>query len=140
MNRKTQTMTERLAEFVTELTYEQIPEHVIETQKKSVLDALGITYGALPAGKWLPGDDWSGGGVRGRRTGRSRSHWNRKAASCRMGGFCKRVYGALSGLWRYADARSCTFECLHLSGGVGSRGEERRNIRERISDGADRRK
>ena len=37
MNRKTQTMTERLAEFVTELTYEQIPEHVIETQKKSVL-------------------------------------------------------------------------------------------------------
>lgn len=50
MNRKTQTMTERLAEFVTELTYEQIPEHVIETQKKSVLDALGITYGALPLG------------------------------------------------------------------------------------------
>ena len=35
MNRKTQTMTERLAEFVTELTYEQIPEHVIETQERN---------------------------------------------------------------------------------------------------------
>ena len=137
MNRKTQTMTERLAEFVTELTYEQIPEHVIETQKKSVLDTLGITYGALPLGNGCQAmiglaEECAAGG--------SRSHWNRKAASCRMGGFCKRVYGALSGLWRYADARSCTFECLHLSGGVGSRGEERRNIRKRISDGADRRK
>ena len=50
MNRKTQTMTERLAEFVTELTYEQIPEHVVKTQKKSVLDALGITYGAFSLG------------------------------------------------------------------------------------------
>ena len=128
MNRKTQTMTERLAEFVTELTYEQIPEHVIETQKKSVLDALGITYGALPLGNGCQAmiglaEECAAGG-------------REEAVVIGTG----RVYGALSGLWRYADARSCTFECLHLSGGVGSRGEERRNIRERISDGADRRK
>ena len=44
------TMTEQLAEFVAELTYSQIPDHVIETQKKSVLDALGITYGAFVLG------------------------------------------------------------------------------------------
>lgn len=70
MNRKTQTMTERLAEFVTELTYEQIPEHVIETQKKSVLDAAGNYLRRAAAWKWLPGEDWSGGGVRGREDGR----------------------------------------------------------------------
>lgn len=43
-------MTEKLADFVVNLRYEEIPSSVIETQKKSVLDALGITYGASGLG------------------------------------------------------------------------------------------
>ncbi|MCD8123614.1 MAG: MmgE/PrpD family protein [Lachnospiraceae bacterium] len=43
-------LTEKLADFVVNLRYEDIPMSVIETQKKSVLDALGITYGASGLG------------------------------------------------------------------------------------------
>ena len=43
-------MTEKLADFVVNLRYEESPSSVIETQKKSVLDALGITYGASGLG------------------------------------------------------------------------------------------
>ncbi len=39
-----------LAEFVASTSYDDIPAHVIENQKKSVLDAIGITLGASTLG------------------------------------------------------------------------------------------
>lgn len=39
-----------IAEFVVNTNYEDIPAYVIENQKKSVLDAIGITYGASTLG------------------------------------------------------------------------------------------
>ena len=39
-----------LAEFVADTQYDDIPAHVIENQKKSVLDAVGITFGASTLG------------------------------------------------------------------------------------------
>ena len=39
-----------LAEFVANTRYEDIPTSVIENQKKSVMDAVGITYGASTLG------------------------------------------------------------------------------------------
>ena len=40
----------RLARFIAETGYEDIPEAVLETQKKSVLDGIGITLGAATLG------------------------------------------------------------------------------------------
>ena len=39
-----------LAEFVVRTNFEDIPSYVIENQKKSVMDAVGITYGASTLG------------------------------------------------------------------------------------------
>ena len=39
-----------LAKFIAETNYEDIPAYVLETQKKSVLDAVGITFGAAALG------------------------------------------------------------------------------------------
>lgn len=39
-----------LAEFVANTNYDDIPAYVIENQKKSVLDAIGITFGASTLG------------------------------------------------------------------------------------------
>lgn len=43
-------ISKALAEFVVRTNYEDIPSHVIENQKKSVMDAVGITYGASTLG------------------------------------------------------------------------------------------
>ena len=43
-------LSKRLAEFVAGTEYEDIPRSVIENQKKSVMDAVGITYGASTLG------------------------------------------------------------------------------------------
>lgn len=40
----------KLAEFVAQTRYEDIPAYVFETQKKSILDAIGITLGAATLG------------------------------------------------------------------------------------------
>ena len=40
----------KLAEFVAQTSYEDIPAYVFETQKKSILDAVGITLGAATLG------------------------------------------------------------------------------------------
>ncbi len=42
--------TRKLAEFVVNTNFEDIPPYVIETQKKSILDAIGITLGAATLG------------------------------------------------------------------------------------------
>ena len=39
-----------LAEFVANTDFSDIPAYVIENQKKSVLDAIGITFGASTLG------------------------------------------------------------------------------------------
>lgn len=39
-----------LAEFIANTNYEDIPSYVLETQKKSILDAVGITFGAAALG------------------------------------------------------------------------------------------
>ena len=39
-----------LAEFIVRTNYGDIPAYVIENQKKSVLDAIGITFGASTLG------------------------------------------------------------------------------------------
>lgn len=39
-----------LARFIAETNYEDIPDYVLETQKKSILDAVGITLGAATLG------------------------------------------------------------------------------------------
>ena len=39
-----------LADFVADTQYDHIPAYVIENQKKSVLDAIGITFGASTLG------------------------------------------------------------------------------------------
>lgn len=39
-----------LAKFIAETEFEDIPSYVIETQKKSILDAVGITFGAASLG------------------------------------------------------------------------------------------
>lgn len=39
-----------LAKFIAETNYEDIPSYVIETQKKSIMDAVGITLGAATLG------------------------------------------------------------------------------------------
>ncbi|MBT9775492.1 MmgE/PrpD family protein [Clostridium sp. MCC353] len=39
-----------LAEFIANTNYEDIPSYVMETQKKSILDAVGITFGAASLG------------------------------------------------------------------------------------------
>lgn len=39
-----------LAKFIAETNYEDIPAYVIETQKKSIIDAIGITLGAATLG------------------------------------------------------------------------------------------
>ncbi|MCD7724585.1 MAG: MmgE/PrpD family protein [Clostridiales bacterium] len=44
-----------LAEFVVNTNYEDIPGYVLETQKKSVLDSIAITFGAS-TGRWVPGN------------------------------------------------------------------------------------
>lgn len=43
-----------LADFIVRTDYDDIPAHVIENQKKSVLDAIGITYGASTLGDGVP--------------------------------------------------------------------------------------
>ena len=43
-------LSQRLAEFVAGTEYKDIPRSVIENQKKSVMDAVGITYGASTLG------------------------------------------------------------------------------------------
>ena len=43
-------MSEELARFTASTTYDDIPAYVIETQKKSILDAVGITLGAAVLG------------------------------------------------------------------------------------------
>ena len=43
-------ISKALAEFVVRTNYEDIPPYVIENQKKSVMDAIGITYGASTLG------------------------------------------------------------------------------------------
>ena len=45
-----QSISRALAEFVARTDYDDIPAHVIENQKKSVLDAIGITLGASTLG------------------------------------------------------------------------------------------
>ncbi|MBQ6601882.1 MAG: MmgE/PrpD family protein [Eubacterium sp.] len=45
-----QNISKELCRFIAELKYEDIPEEVIETQKLSVLDAVGITMGANTLG------------------------------------------------------------------------------------------
>ena len=42
--------SKKLAEFVVNTHFDDIPQYVIETQKKSVLDAVGITLGAATLG------------------------------------------------------------------------------------------
>lgn len=39
-----------LAEFIVDTNYEDIPSYVVENQKKSIMDAIGITYGASTLG------------------------------------------------------------------------------------------
>lgn len=39
-----------LADFIANTNYEDIPSYVIENQKKSIMDAVGITYGASTLG------------------------------------------------------------------------------------------
>lgn len=43
-------VSKKLAEFVANTRYEDIPAYVFETQKKSILDAVGITLGAATLG------------------------------------------------------------------------------------------
>ncbi len=43
-------LSRAIAEFVVNTNYEDIPAYVIENQKKSILDAIGITYGASTLG------------------------------------------------------------------------------------------
>ncbi len=43
-------ISKSLAEFVVNTNYEDIPQYVLETQKKSVLDAIAITLGASTLG------------------------------------------------------------------------------------------
>ena len=43
-------ISKALAEFVVRTNFEDIPSYVIENQKKSVMDAVGITYGASTLG------------------------------------------------------------------------------------------
>ncbi|MCC8060921.1 MAG: MmgE/PrpD family protein [Clostridiales bacterium] len=40
----------QLAKFIAETNFEDIPEYVLETQKKSILDGIGITLGAATLG------------------------------------------------------------------------------------------
>jgi 2-methylcitrate dehydratase PrpD len=39
-----------LADFIVRTEFDDIPAYVIENQKKSVLDAIGITFGASTLG------------------------------------------------------------------------------------------
>jgi len=39
-----------LAEFVSKTRYEDIPPHIVQTQKKAILDALAVTFGAATLG------------------------------------------------------------------------------------------
>ena len=43
-------LSRRLTKFIAGTEYEDIPRSVIENQKKSVMDAVGITYGASTLG------------------------------------------------------------------------------------------
>ena len=43
-------ISKALAEFVVRTSFEDIPSYVIQNQKKSIMDAVGITYGASTLG------------------------------------------------------------------------------------------